>query len=122
MIFVFGSNLAGRHGAGAAKYALLKYRAEYGVGVGRTGDAYALPTKDERLKVLPLDVIERHVRDFCQYAAEQHHEGFLLTPVGCGLAGYRTDQIGPLFAKHGLTSNVFLAHQWITDAPARDGF
>ena len=50
MIFVFGSNLAGRHGAGAALYAARKYGAKYGVGVGRTGDAYALPTKDENLK------------------------------------------------------------------------
>lgn len=116
MIFVFGSNLAGRHGAGAALYARRKYGAEHGVGIGRTGDAYALPTKDEQLRTLSLEAIEGHVRNFCRYAAEQHHEAFLVTPIGCGLAGYSRDQIAPMFARHGLTSNVFLSHHWITDA------
>ncbi|WP_458693158.1 A1S_2505 family phage non-structural protein, partial [Parvimonas micra] len=68
---MFGSNLAGRHGKGSALEARMKHGAVYGVGQGRTGNAYAIPTKDEILKILPLSVIGYHVQKFKAYA-EQH--------------------------------------------------
>lgn len=111
-IFVFGSNLAGRHGAGAAKYAHEKYFARYGVGVGPTGCAYAIPTKDFALKTLTLDAIERHIKDFIQYAEDHPDDEFLVTPIGCGLAGYRRDQIKPLFEKCNRPSNVIYTKEW----------
>lgn len=111
-IFVFGSNLAGRHGAGAAKYAHERYGAEYGVGVGPTGCAYALPTKDSTLKTLTLDVIERFIKDFIQYAEDNPDDEFLLTPIGCGLAGYRRDQVKPLIEKYNRPSNVIYTKEW----------
>jgi hypothetical protein len=99
MIFVFGSNLAGRHGKGAALYARTYYDAEYGVGIGRTGNAYAIPTKGFQLEVLPLHVIKNHVDDFIKYAEDHLELEFFVTAVGCGLAGYVDDDIGPMF-KH----------------------
>lgn len=96
-IFVFGSNLAGRHGKGAALEARQKWGAEYGVGVGRTGDSYAIPTKGYRLEVLALSVINDHVRDFIAYAERHPGIQFVLTPIGCGLAGYEPAQIAPMF-------------------------
>lgn len=97
-IFVFGSNLAGRHGKGAALFAARERGAKYGVGEGRMGDSYALPTKDRNLKTLPLDEIERRsVHNFLAYARSNPDLTFELTPVGCGLAGYKPEQIAPLF-------------------------
>jgi hypothetical protein len=97
LIFVFGSNLAGRHGKGAALEARRKYGAEYGVGVGRTGDAYAIPTKDFNLKTLPLEIISLFVDDFIQYTLDHAHLEFYVTRIGCGLAGYTEAQIRPMF-------------------------
>lgn len=111
-IFVFGSNLAGRHGAGAAKYAREYFGAEYGVGIGRTGYAYAIPTKDYVLKTLTLNAIERHIADFIQYAKANPDDEFILTPIGCGLAGYRRDQIKPLIEKYSPSSNVIYTDSW----------
>jgi hypothetical protein len=111
-IFVFGSNLAGRHGAGAAKYAHERYGAEYGVGVGRTGCSYAIPTKDFSLKTLTLEAIEQHIADFIKYAYANPDDEFLLTPIGCGLAGYRRDQIKPLIEKYNRPSNVIYTKEW----------
>ena len=111
-IFVFGSNLAGRHGAGAARYAHEHYGAEYGVGVGRTGCSYALPTKDLVLKTLTLGAIEWHIKDFIEYAEAHPDDEFMLTPIGCGLAGYRRDQIKPLIEKYNRPSNVIYTKEW----------
>ena len=97
MIYVFGSNLAGRHGVGSAKVAREQYRAEYGVGVGRTGDAYAIPTKDHSLVTLPIEVIEAHIKDFMGYAKQHPELKFYITRVGCGLSGYKHQQMAPLF-------------------------
>ncbi len=109
-IFVFGSNLAGRHGKGAALHARRYYGAEYGVGVGRTGNAYAIPTKDSRLRVLPLDFIRAKVDEFCRYAAEHPEITFQVTRIGCGLAGYTDDQIAPMFRD--APSNCILPPEW----------
>ncbi len=112
-VFVFGSNLAGRHGAGAALYARMKYRAEYGVGRGRTGDAYAIPTKDADLRSLPLAEIEVECAAFARYAAEHHDELFLLTPIGCGLAGNDPRAIAAIFRRVVLPFNVRLHNSWM---------
>ena len=96
-IFVFGSNLAGRHGKGAALHAARQHGAQYGIGIGLTGNAYAIPTKDERLRVLPLDTIAGHIRDFTMFAHQHPEQTFNVTRIGCGLAGYTDDQIAPLF-------------------------
>ena len=97
-IFVFGSNLAGRHGKGAALTARREHGAQYGVGIGRTGNAYAIPTKDERIQTLPLNRIKGYVRDFLQYATEHPELTFFVTAIGTGLAGYSAEQIAPMFA------------------------
>jgi hypothetical protein len=97
-VFVFGSNLAGRHGKGAALWARRHRGAIYGQGIGPQGNAYAIPTKDHQLRVLPLDVIRSHVRQFLAYASRCPDLRFQVTPIGCGLAGYRPDQIAPMFA------------------------
>ena len=109
-IFVFGSNLAGRHGRGAAAYARQHYGAQYGVGFGRTGMAYALPTKDERLNVLSLDEIKIFVDGFLHYAKNRPELTFEVTRVGCGLAGYQDDQIAPMFS--GAPENCLLPEGW----------
>ena len=97
-IFVFGSNLAGRHGKGAALWARQHRGAIYGVGEGEQGNSYAIPTKDFNLKTLPLDQIEPRVFAFMGYAESRPHLTFQLTPIGCGLAGYTPEQIAPMFA------------------------
>lgn len=95
-IFVFGSNLAGRHGKGAALHARQHFGAIYGVGEGVQGRSYAIPTKDEHLRTLPLDRIRAHVESFLAWA---RHTGApcRLTAIGCGLAGYRPEDIAPMF-------------------------
>ena len=97
IIFVFGSNLAGRHGAGAAKHAHKHFGAVYRVGKGPTGRAYAIPTKDEQLNVLPFPQIRRHVKDFIKYAKKHPELTFFVTRVGCGLAGFMEREMRPLF-------------------------
>jgi hypothetical protein len=96
-IFVFGSNLAGRHGKGAARWARKHRGAIYGQARGRQGQAYAIPTKDMKLKPLPLRVIRAEVEAFLGYARERQAEAFLVTAIGCGLAGYSPAEIGPMF-------------------------
>lgn len=108
--FVFGSNMAGRHGAGAARFAARWRGAEYGIGEGITGACYALPTKDAAMKTLPLDVIEGVVARFLAYAAGRADEPFQVTRIGCGLAGYRPEQILPFFEHR--TPNVHLPWVW----------
>lgn len=97
-IFVFGSNRAGRHGKGAAAYAENHWGAIYGVGEGRQGQAYGIPTKDYVLATLPLDAIKQHVKTFLSYAQHNPSLRFLVTEIGCGLAGYLPNEIAPMFA------------------------
>lgn len=97
-VFVFGSNLAGRHGKGAALWARQHRGAIYGQGAGPQGCAYAIPTKDRQLRVLPLAAIRGDVDMFLSYARRRPDLRFEVTPIGCGLAGYRPDQIAPMFA------------------------
>lgn len=118
-VFVFGSNLAGRHGKGAALWARQHRGAIYGRGVGPQGNSYAVPTKDRHLRVLPLAVIRSHVADFLGYARRRSALWFEVTPIGCGLAGYRPDQIAPMFADS--PANVILpnAFRAVLAAPAK---
>ncbi|HEY1878487.1 MAG TPA: hypothetical protein VGG68_00995 [Caulobacteraceae bacterium] len=96
-VFVFGSNLAGRHGKGAALMAVRNYGAIYGQGVGPQGNSYAIPTKDRYLNTLPLDRIAPYVARFLAYARGHDDTVFALTPIGCGLAGYTPQEIAPMF-------------------------
>jgi hypothetical protein len=96
-IFVFGSNQAGRHGKGSALEAKQKYAAEYGVGEGRTGYAYAIPTKDAFLRPRALGNIELSVEKFIRYAKEHPELEFLVARIGCGLAGFVDAEIAPMF-------------------------
>ena len=96
-VFVFGSNLAGRHGKGAALHARQHCGAVYGQGIGLQGRSYAIPTKDERLKTLPLPVIQQYIEQFKTFAAQNPELTFEVTPIGCGLAGYKPEQIAPMF-------------------------
>lgn len=109
-IFVFGSNLAGIHGKGAANDALA-FGAEYGKGSGPYGQTYAIPTKDHLLKPLPIDTIRGHVKFFLWWARENDDLVFLVTPIGCGLAGYSPKEIAPLFK--GAPPNVILPEEFM---------
>lgn len=112
-VFVFGSNLAGRHGAGAARDAKLYWGAENGCGIGPTGNSYAIPTKDWNLNTLPLDYIEKHWAAFCIYASSKSDKHFLVTPFGCGLAGYSISDIIPMMQRHPLPYNASLTSSWL---------
>lgn len=109
-IFVFGSNLAGRHGKGAALVAKQKIDARYGTGKGRTGMSYAIPTKDERLCSIGLASIRYRVIEFLWYARNTPSLAFHVTRVGCGLAGYKDGDIAPMFKK--APDNCSFAEEW----------
>lgn len=110
-IFVFGSNLAGIHGAGAALDAMNMYGAKRGQGVGIQGDSYAIPTRDEDIVTLPLGEIARHVMDFLDYADSHLENLFFVTAIGTGLAGYEHYEIAPLFEAP--PPNLLLPKQWV---------
>lgn len=110
MIFVFGSNLAGRHGKGAALHAKIHHGAIYGQGVGLQGNSYAIPTKDERLRTLPLLTILDHVLDFILFAQKNREMQFKVTAIGTGLAGYRHEDIAPMFCT--APDNCHLPDEW----------
>ena len=114
-IFVFGSNKAGIHGAGAASFARQFHRAEMGVGEGRTGYAYALPTKDENIEKLPWKEIDAAIGRFCDYARKYAGLTFNLTPVGTGLAGWPMRKVLKSLKKHKMPDNVYLSSTWVTD-------
>ena len=101
-IFVFGSNIQGSHGGGAAWYAHKNFGAEWGVGEGLTGRTYALPTMEGPTSL-------KHAVDNFVACAKQHPElTFLVTAVGCGIAGYRPNEVAPLFREATSLENVFL--------------
>lgn len=97
MVFVFGSNEAGIHGAGAAREALLKYGAVQGTGFGPMGQSFAIPTKDWRIQTLPTEVIKAYVDRFIVFARFNPSLQFKVTRIGCGLAGLRDDVVAPMF-------------------------
>lgn len=99
-IFVFGSNLAGRHGKGAALWAVQNRGAKYGQGFGLQGQSFAIPTKGKGnpLPILPLDIIKDYVMLFLEEARSTPELEYEVTPIGCGLAGYLPYQIAPMFS------------------------
>lgn len=109
-IFVFGSNEAGIHGAGAARLANRSFGAKIGVGVGRTGQTYAIPTKDHMIRTLPLEKINKYVQQFIEESKNYPYLTFLVTQIGCGLAGYSPKEIAPMFI--GCDSNVILPKEF----------
>ena len=107
-IFVFGSNERGGHGAGAARLAYESFGAAYGTGFGRTGKCWAIPTKDKKIDTLPLEKIAPYIKAFLGYAEQYPELRFLVTAIGCGLAGYGPADIAPLFFAHNIPDNVSL--------------
>lgn len=114
MIFVFGSNLAGVHGAGAAKYAYKKHGAQWGVGEGLTGNSYAIPTKGKKIETLPWSQVRDAIVRFLDFAKRHPHLDFALTPVGTGLARHSKEDVWDLLTTEGLPANVYLTSTWVT--------
>lgn len=107
-VFVFGSNLLGVHGAGAAR-AALSYNAVFGCGVGYVGNSYAIPTKGFKIETLPFNEIEVFVNAFCEFTKHNRHLDFFVTRVGCGLAGLKDEDMAPLFRD---ALNCSFAQEW----------
>ena len=106
-IFVFGSNLEGKHLGGAAKAAHMKFGAQWGVGVGLTGQSYAIPTMQGGVKT-----IKPYVDQFIEYAKEHQDKKFLVTRIGCGIAGFKDEEIAPLFKKAATVCNIYLPKEF----------
>jgi hypothetical protein len=111
-IFVYGANEKGVHGAGAAKLAL-----RWGAKMGQyelVGQTYGIPTKDKKIQTLPLDKIQVHVDTFLATAFSHTEYEFLVSKIGCGLAGYRPEDIAPLFKiiKTGVFEDVILPEEF----------
>lgn len=102
-VFVFGSNLAGMHGGGAARVARLRFGAVMGKGVGIQGRSYAIPTMQGG-----TETIRPYVNDFIAYAKEHSELTFLVTPIGCGIAGFEPEDIAPLFEEASNMENIWL--------------
>lgn len=107
-VFVFGSNIKGYHGGGAARVANKKFGAEWGVGEGMTGQCYALPTMEGG-----IDYIEHKVDTFIDYAESHPEKEFLVTPIACGIAGFRPSQIAPLFKRAVNIENIILPEEFV---------
>ena len=100
-IFVFGSNLSGHHGGGAALLAMNKWGAIWGQGVGLQGQTYGIPTMQGG-----VETIRPYVDEFIQFANKHPEMTFLVTEIGCGIAGFTPQEIAPLFAKATTTENI----------------
>jgi len=107
-IFVFGSNLAGSHGGGAARLAYNRFGAVWGQGVGLQGQSYAIPTMQGG-----VETIKPYVDEFIRFAKENTHLTFLVTRIGCGIAGFRDEEIAPLFKEALNLENVVLPKEFV---------
>ena len=107
-IFVFGSNLAGAHGGGAARVAFKYFGAVMGQGVGQQGQSYAIPTMQGG-----VETIKPYVDEFIQFAVEHPEYKFLVTRIGCGIAGFWPDEIAPLFIDALDIENVILPKDFV---------
>mgnify|MGYP003291153744 CR=1 FL=1 len=107
-IFVFGSNIAGMHGGGAARFAATHFGAVFGEGVGRTGQCYAIPTMQGG-----TETIAPYVNDFVKYAVANPELEFLVTRIGCGIAGFDDSEIAPLFREAYKYSNIWLPKEFV---------
>ena len=106
-IFVFGSNLRGMHAGGAARAAYHKFGAVMGQGVGLQGQSYAIPTMQGG-----VETIKPYVDEFIDFARQHTELTFLVTRIGCGIAGFRDEEIAPLFTEAHQLSNVVLPPNW----------
>lgn len=107
-VFVFGSNLGGFHGGGAARVALEQFGAVWGQGVGLQGQSYAIPTMHGG-----VDVIKPYVDEFIAFAREHRELKFLVTPIGCGIAGFTVEEMAPLFADAIDDENIILPEDFV---------
>lgn len=107
-IFVFGSNLAGAHGGGAARLAYNRFGAVWGQGVGLHGQTYAIPTMQGG-----VEAIKPYVDEFIRFAKENTQLTFLVTRIGCGIAGFRDDEIAPLFEDALELENIILPKEFV---------
>ena len=107
-IFVFGSNLAGMHGGGAAYMAYLRFGAVMGCGVGLQGQSYAIPTMQGG-----VETIKPYVDDFIAFAKAHPELFFYVTRIGCGIAGFRDEEIAPLFADAAGVGNICLPESFV---------
>lgn len=107
-VFVFGSNLAGMHGGGAAATAHRCFGAVWGKGVGLQGRSYAIPTMQGG-----VDTIKPYVDEFIVFAKSHSELRFLVTKIGCGIAGFREEQIAPLFAEAIDVKNIILPRDFV---------
>jgi hypothetical protein len=108
-VFVFGSNLAGMHGGGAARTAVNKFGAIWGQGVGLQGQSYAIPTMQGG-----VETIKPYVDDFIEFSKAHADKIFLVTRIGCGIAGFRDEQIAPLFKEALPLENVILPRSFVS--------
>ncbi len=106
-IFVFGSNLEGMHAGGAARIAHQKFGAVWGEGVGLHGQTYAIPTMHGG-----VEAIQPYVEEFIQFAKANPRLKFLVTRVGCGIAGFTDKEMAPLFEAAKQLENVYLPEKW----------
>ena len=106
-VFVFGSNLGGFHGGGAAQAAYNKFGAIWGQGVGMQGQSYAIPTMQGG-----VETIAPYVDEFIEYAMNHPDKRFLVTEIGCGIAGFVPEEIAPLFAKAVDVENITLPQRF----------
>lgn len=105
-VFVFGSNLQGFHAGGAAKLAM-QWGAVWGKGVGIQGQTYAIPTMQG-----DVDSIQPYVNEFISFAKQHPNKRFLVTEIGCGIAGFSGGQIAPLFKKAMTVDNIYLPEKF----------
>jgi len=109
-IFIFGSNLNGAHGAGAARQAHDDFGAEYGVGEGVTGQSYAFPTLNKNMQKVPTEALEASRDKLFAFAQANPQLEFLLTKVGCGLAGFPEEEMESLFDV--VPENIIKPKEW----------
>jgi hypothetical protein len=109
-IFVFGSNLAGQHMGGAARIAADKFGAIWGQGIGLQGQCYAIPTMQGG-----VETIKPYVDDFIEFAKTHPEMRFLVTRIGCGIAGFNDSDIAPLFKEAVAVDNIYLPKEFWQD-------
>ena len=107
-IFVFGSNLSGAHAGGAARLAYQKFGANWGQGVGLQGNSYAIPTMQGG-----VETIKPYVDEFIDFAKKNPDLTFYVTKIGCGIAGFKEEEIAPLFKKAEDVENIRLPKDFI---------
>lgn len=107
-VFVFGSNLAGNHAGGAARMAKLKFGAILGQGVGLQGKSYAIPTMQGG-----VETIVPYVDDFIKYAEQNQDAFFYVTRIGCGIAGFKDEEMALLFQKAVNLNNVCMPESFV---------